>query len=344
MSRRRTSSDSRSAGDGSPREPFYGMVGRSPAMREVYALIERVARARIPVPVLILGETGTGKELAARAIWSLFCPNGPFIPVNCGALSKHLVESELFGHEKGAFTGAERRHIGYLGQADGGILFLDEVAELDLQTQVKLLRAIEEKQYQPVGAERIERSDFRVLAATNQDLAALVAEGAFRVDLFYRLDGAWISLPPLRDRREDLPSLVESFLSQVPEGNGDGRKRLSARALDLLRGHGWPGNVRELRNVVETAAALAPGALIDAAQVAETIRPPSGAQVRSQEPPTLAEAVREFEKAMIEERLQEAGGNQDEAARSLGISRTTLYRKRHQNRRFCKRASSLFQI
>lgn len=305
---------------------FYAMVGKSAAMRRVYERIERFARS--PVPILILGETGVGKDVAAQAIRQIMGPERPFLAVNCAAIPNSLIESELFGHEQGAFTGASRRHAGILAQANGGILFLDEVAELPLHTQTKLLRVIESGEYRTVGGERTLRSQFRIIAATNCDLDTLVAEKRFRLDLFHRLGAARVVIPPVRDRREDIPALAEHFLLSYRTTNGGmGPIRLSSRALELLNNGTWVGNLREFRNVIEAAASAARGDTIEEIHIAEFIRL-SEFEISPDQPlPKLGEAARRAEQQLIREALRRTGGDRDRAAVLLGVSATTLYRR-----------------
>lgn len=308
---------------GSAPSRFHGFVGASPAMRRLYRRIEQFATAHIPV--LILGESGTGKDLAARAIWRISDPEQPFVVANCAAIPASLMESELFGHARGAFTGATRRHTGILARADGGVLFLDEVAELPRHVQAKLLRAIESGEYRPVGGEAMQRSRFRVIAATNRDLEALAARGEFREDLLHRLGAARLILPALRDRREDIPALVQAFAAGARKGVGRA-PRFTARAMELLRRHEWPGNVRQLRNVVEAVAAIAPRGTVDAEHVAEFLGVPSDSS-ENHGLPSLTETVREAERQAIREALIRAGGNRELAAELLDVSPATLYRR-----------------
>ncbi len=307
----------------------------SPAMRPVLNAATRVARSM--VPVLLLGETGTGKEwLARRIVASGARAARPFVPINCGALPRDLTESILFGFERGAFTGAERRSLGKFGEADGGTLFLDEVGELAPEAQVKLLRALQEGEIDPIGAARPVRVDIRIIAATHRDLRADVETGRFREDLYYRLHVVPIELPPLRERREDIPSLARAFAAR----NVPGRALLPG-ALARLQAHRWPGNIRELENAIRRACVMADGEglraedfqLADAwqpvprTQVIEPRREPAAAAMgvppASAAFPTLAQVEREH----ILRALQECGGQPTKAAKLLGIGRTTLYRK-----------------
>lgn len=306
------------------RSDFHGMIGRSPAMRAVYDRIERFAA--LPIPVLVLGETGTGKEMVAQAIRQISGSSRRYVPVNCAAIAKNLFESELFGHEAGAFTGATRRHAGILAQADGGILFLDEIGELPLSTQAKLLRVLESGEYRPVGGDQTRRASFRLIAATNQDLSLLVEQDRFRLDLLHRLGAARIVVPPLRERAEDIQPMAEAFLRRIRESRGWGPAWLTPDAVALLHAAEWGGNVRELRNVVEAVAAVAPDGCIDAHHIQEFL-PASAPGQAGGTLPTLAEALRMAEMSAIQEALKRAGGNRDRAAALLGVSVATLYRR-----------------
>jgi len=300
------------------------VVGESPGMQRVREQIRRIAGS--PVPVLIVGETGTGKEICAEAIAQL-SQRRPFLAMNCAALPEHLVESELFGHERGAFTGAVRAHPGVIAAVNGGTLFLDELADIPTYAQAKLLRTLESGEYRPLGSTRTMRSRFRILAATSGDLRRILSAGQLRTDLFHRLGAIRICIPPLRDRREDIPALVRNFL-RLPNGQGDRPPEASLGALDLLMARTWPGNVRELRNVVEASAAVAVGeATLQAHHVREVIDPfqsePGPAAVRT----SLAEVRQRAERQAIEDALRLTGGNRERAARLLRISEATLYRR-----------------
>jgi transcriptional regulator with GAF, ATPase, and Fis domain len=232
------------------------IVGESPALREVLRLVGLVAPSA--ATVLITGETGTGKELVARAIHERSPrQKSPFVAVSCAAIPATLIASELFGHERGAFTGASQRRIGRFEQAGSGTLFLDEIAELPMETQTALLRVLQEREFERVGGERPIRTDARIVAATNRDLATEVAEGRFRADLYYRINVVPIVMPPLRDRKEDIPRLVDYFVDRSARSNGKAVRGLAGRSLDLLMTHSWPGNVRELQNIIERAVVLA---------------------------------------------------------------------------------------
>ncbi|MBX3026197.1 sigma 54-interacting transcriptional regulator [bacterium] len=307
----------------------HGIVGHSTAMQRVFELI--ASAAALPVTVLITGETGVGKELIARAIHAGGPRRArPFVAINCGALSDTLLESELFGHRKGAFTGALSDRKGLFEVADGGTVFLDEVGDMPAAMQVKLLRALQEGEILPVGDTTPRSVDVRVLSATNRDLAAGVRDGGFRADLFYRLSAFPIVVPPLRERREDIPLLTARLLERTLKRFERPATQFSPAALVRLSNHDWPGNVRELQNEIERAIALAaPGAVIDAADLSEHVR---GASVVA--PPTVAaggitlrRARDLFERDFIARVLSQQGGNASRAARVLGISRVMLHKK-----------------
>lgn len=316
-----------------PELPARTMVaGSTPAMRE---LAERLRRAALtPATVLIRGESGTGKELAARAIHEGSPRSqGPFIAVHCGALPDGLLESELFGYEKGAFTGANQRKPGRVELAEGGTLFLDEIGDISLQVQVKLLRLLQEREFQRLGGLQPEKADVRFVAATHRDLDAMVAAKTFREDLFYRLNVVPVWIPPLRERRADIGALAERFTQEFGEQNGRPRLRLEAAAYSALEAHDWPGNVRELQNFVERLVVFAESDVISCSDVErelERVQHPSTTVSRSTPPPDRASlhAQRtEAEKQAIRDALARARGNRTQAARLLGISRRTLYNK-----------------
>ena len=301
------------------------LLGESPAFRGVLRLLEQAGPSE--AAVLVLGETGTGKEGAARRLHALSPRRSrPFVAVNCSAFASGLIESELFGHEKGAFTGAVSARKGRLEMADGGTLFLDEVGEIPLETQVKLLRAIEQKAFERVGGNATLRSDFRVIAATHRDLPALVKAGRFREDLYFRLAVFPLALPPLRDRGGDVLLLARHFLARKAPGRG---LTLSALQEAPLQAYAWPGNVRELQNVVERAVLLSAGdeLRLDLALPAAAPRPAGLELVHALQGHSLSQQLESAEKAMVAEGLRQAGGNQSQAAKLLGLERTTLQYK-----------------
>ena len=304
----------------------FGMeniIGHSPAMQNVFDTVRQVAGSR--ATVLVQGESGTGKELVAKAIHQLSTrKHGTFVPVHCAALSSTLLESELFGHEKGAFTGATELRKGRFELADGGSLFLDEIGEVDSTVQVKILRALEEREFERVGGQETIEVDTRLIAATNRDLKQMVTEGAFREDLYYRLHVVVIELPPLRDRTGDIPLLLNHFLDVFNRENNLSIDGFSSDALDLLQAYGWPGNVRELRNVVEQMVVLSRGQRIGVRDLPAHIR-----SAGEETPMTVVEGgtLEAMEKQAIVLALKAAGGNRTRAAEQLGISRRTLHRK-----------------
>lgn len=296
------------------------MIGGSPAFRRMMTLVEQVADSS--ATVLIQGESGAGKEGVARAIHERSGRrNRNFVAVNCAALPEPLLESELFGYEKGAFTGAAGRKEGRFELADGGTLFLDEVSDLSPVTQPKILRVLQEGEFERVGGTRTQRVDVRIVTATNQDLAQMVREKRFREDLFYRLNVVHIPVPPLRERRSDIPLLVDHFVQTLNSKLGTAFVGVDRQAMRLLIANPWKGNVRELENVLERAMLLGEGDLIHARYLAAV--PPS----TSPRPTELREAVREFERRHILEVLEQTGYDKREAARTLGISLASLYRK-----------------
>jgi len=300
------------------------IIGESPAMQQVFETVRQVAPSR--ATVLITGETGTGKELIAKAIHN-FSPrkNAAFIAVHAAALPTSLLESELFGHEKGAFTGAVERRIGRFELADGGTLFLDEVGELEAQMQVKLLRVLEERAFERVGGAKTLQVDVRLVAATNKQLKKLVSEGKFRDDLFYRLSVVTVDLPPLRERRDDVPLLVKAFLNEFSRENGKQVRELTPEALNVLLAYDWPGNVRELRNAIEQMVVLARAERLTVRDVPATIR--GGADLTRINVVRTGMTVEDAERQLIVQALKELDGNRTKAAQKIGISRRTLHRK-----------------
>src|SRR5512147_707245 len=307
------------AGEFRDRYGLEHIVGRSQALREVLERVLRVAPS--DATVLLTGESGTGKELVARALHSASrrAPH-PFVPVNCAAITETLLESELFGHAKGAFTGAVRTRRGLFEEASGGTLFIDEIGETTPNFQAKLLRALQEGEIRRVGESIPVKVNVRVIAATNQDLKKAIAERRFREDLYYRLNVVPLRIPPLRERPEDIPLLAAHFLGRHNRRTGE-RKALTAEALQRLVDHPWPGNVRELENMVEQAAALSTGPEIRAPDIRFETGAPSEAA------PTLADAVETAERRAIQAALARAGGDLGRVAHDLGISATTLWRK-----------------
>ncbi len=305
-----------------------GLIGGSGVMHEVFDTIRQVAPTR--ATVLIEGESGTGKELVARALHSQSNrTKAKFIAVHCAALNPQLLESELFGHERGAFTGATERRVGRFEQADGGTLFLDEIGEIDPSTQVKILRALGERTFERVGGNQTITTDVRLVAATNKSLEKLVIEGKFRDDLFYRLNVVRIQMPPLRDRREDIPLLVTAFLKQSCAENEKPVREFTADAMGRMLEYPWPGNVRELRAAVDHGVVLATGPKITLRDLPGSLRGWEGAGMtllpgRKSSSPLN---IHQTQDDLIRRALQETGGNITEAARKLGISRRTLHRK-----------------
>ena len=327
--------------------PAERIVGRSPAMQEVYKAIGRVAPSG--VTVLITGESGTGKELVARALYHHGGrADKPFLALNCAAIPENLLESELFGHERGAFTGADRRRIGKFEQADGGTLFLDEIGDMSPATQAKVLRALQEQKFERVGGDEPIQTDFRLLAATNKDLTQEVAGGRFRGDLYYRLNVFTIHLPPLRERREDVPLLTDHFLRALGRDLGRAVRTAAPDVRERLAAYDWPGNVRQLQSVLKFAVIHAAGEVLTMDCLPENFRPPGAAPPRPRPPapaglPDVAElvarllrdgetdvyrrAAAETDRAVLEAVLRHVRGNQVQASELLGISRTTLRAK-----------------
>lgn len=303
------------------------LIGSTPIMRQVFDKIQQVANSR--ATVLIEGESGTGKELVAKALHQLSSrKENAFIPVHCAALSPQLLESELFGHEKGAFTGAMEKRIGRFEEAHHGTLFLDEIGEIDATTQVKLLRVLGERVIQRVGSNQTMTVDVRVIAATNRDLEEMVKEQKFRDDLFFRLNVIRILLPPLRERKEDIPLLVESFIKQLAKENQKKVTSLATEALQVLLQYHWPGNIRELRMAIEHGVVLAKGSEIQLHDLPERVFATAPAALSAKNC-TIPESLNleAMEKKFIVLALRASQGNRTEAAEKLGISRRTLHRK-----------------
>jgi two-component system nitrogen regulation response regulator GlnG len=344
--KRDNAADGDGEGDGLP------LIGRSPAMQEIYRVIARLTQTDLTV--MIMGESGTGKELVARALHDYGKRrHGTFVAVNMAAIPKELVESELFGHERGAFTGATNRGIGRFEQAEGGTLFLDEIGDMPLEAQTRLLRVLQQGEYTTVGGRTPIKTDVRIIAATNRDLRQLIQQGLFREDLYYRLNVVPLRLPPLRERAEDIFDLVRHFLRKAEE-EGLPAKRLDPEALDVLRHHRWPGNVRELENLIRRLAVLHAGDAIPASAVAAELKEPvrSGSQDEGEETVSLSSAVerhltkyfsdhgdrlpppglydrvlQEIERPLLSICLAATRGNQIRAAHLLGLNRNTLRKK-----------------
>jgi two-component system nitrogen regulation response regulator GlnG len=327
------------------------LIGRSPAMQEIYRVIARLTQTDLTV--MIMGESGTGKELVARALHDYGKRrHGTFVAVNMAAIPKELVESELFGHERGAFTGATNRGIGRFEQAEGGTLFLDEIGDMPLEAQTRLLRVLQQGEYTTVGGRTPIKTDVRIIAATNRDLRQLIQQGLFREDLYYRLNVVPMRLPPLRERTEDVPDLVRHFLHKA-ESEGLPHKHIDSEALDMLRHYRWPGNVRELENLIRRLAVLHSGDTIPSSAIASELREPSRmVEEQGDEPTSLSTAVerhltkyflaqgeklpppglydrilQEIERPLLSICLAATRGNQIRAAHLLGLNRNTLRKK-----------------
>ncbi len=328
------------------------LIGRSPAMQEIYRVIARLTQTDLTV--MIMGESGTGKELVARALHDYGKRrHGPFVAVNMAAIPKELVESELFGHERGAFTGATNRGVGRFEQAEGGTLFLDEIGDMPLEAQTRLLRVLQQGEYTTVGGRTPIKTDVRIIAATNRDLRQLIQQGLFREDLYYRLNVVPMRLPPLRERAEDVPDLVRHFLRKAEE-EGLPSKRLESEALEMLKHYRWPGNVRELENLIRRLAVLHSGDLIPTSAISAELKEPSRVSDAEpgEHPASLSEAVerhltkyflaqgeklpppglydrvlQEIERPLLSICLAATRGNQIRAAHLLGLNRNTLRKK-----------------
>ncbi len=310
-------------------DAFRRIVRRSAAMQKATRLVKQVAAS--DVPVLLRGETGVGKELIARSVHDRSRRSeGPFVAVNCGGFTEDLFASELFGHKRGAFTSAHADRPGRFALAEGGTLFLDEIGEVPLKNQVDLLRVLESKEFQPLGDTRVHNADVRIIAATNRHLEAAVESGTFRDDLYYRLNVVPIDIPPLRDRREDIPTLVEWFFDETCRAYEQPRKRPNPAAMELLNRHPWPGNVRELRNVIQRLVVTSEGTLVDPRQVSEVLGEaldvedePGSGSIRL----ALGSSIDEAERELITHTLERMTANRREAAAILGISVRTLQYK-----------------
>lgn len=308
--------------------PVRGVIAQSDEMREVLGLVARVAPSR--ASVLILGQSGTGKELIARAIHEASTRNEkPFVAVNIAAIPESLIESELFGHEKGAFTGAASRHLGRFERASGGTLFIDEIGDMPLPSQVKLLRVLQSQEIERVGGETAIPIDVRVVAATHRNLEEEIREQRFREDLFYRLNVVRIAIPPLRSRKADIPPLVKHFVQRFSRINNREIEDVDARAMDLLMKHTWPGNTRELENAVESAVVLCRGGIITQEDLPPNVRGEVSVDGRGCFPGDdpelpLPQRLENFEKHEVLRAIEEAGGNRSEAARILGMSEKNI--------------------
>ncbi|HEX5646264.1 MAG TPA: sigma-54 dependent transcriptional regulator [Nitrospira sp.] len=305
---------------------FHQILGKSKAIQAVFDLVRRVADS--PTNILITGESGTGKELVAKAIhYNSNRKEAPFVPVNCAAIPEQLLESELFGHMRGAFTDAKVDKRGLFEEAQKGTLFLDEISELPLMLQAKILRAIQEKEIRRVGATRPISVDVRIIAATNLNLNEEVKNRRFREDLYYRLNVIELKLPPLRERREDIPLLVEAFVKKCGDGSGKAVKGVSEAALAMLIDYTWPGNVRELENVIERAVTLSRGEKLSPDDLPPAVQGARGDRRVLDEAAEKTLPLHEIEKEYIKKILDKTGGNKYQAAHALGIDRKTLYRK-----------------
>ena len=304
-------------------EGFHGMLGESPAMQQLFELIENVSQTE--APVLIYGQSGTGKELVARAIHETSLrSNKPFIKVNCAALNENLLESELFGHEKGAYTGADRTRIGRFEAAHGGTIFLDEIGDIPLTTQVKLLRVLEEKEIERVGDHRPISVDVRIISATNKNLDDLVARELFREDLLFRINVFPLNCPSLAQRPEDIPIIVQNFIEQNGDRGDKAILGLTPEAMETFFAYDWPGNVRELRNAIEYALVLCPGGWIDREHLPPKV---NGLAQKAPAGPRTRSGSWKTEREHLLNALRQVNGNQSEAARLMGVSRVTIWKR-----------------
>ncbi len=308
---------------------FEGVIGNSPLMHSVVSRLRQIAPTH--ATVLISGESGTGKELVAKALHNN-SPRRykPFVPLNCAALSENILESELFGHIKGAFTGADRERKGWFETANGGTLFMDEVGDIPLSTQVKLLRALESGEIVRVGTNEAIRVDVRLISATNADLGAAITAGTFRQDLFHRLKVVSLKLPPLRSRREDIPLLLDFFLKEFTASHGRAVTSITPAARKALMAYAWPGNVRELKNAIESMVVIDNDGVLDVDDLTEDIQaaaPVHSETIAGASPHLIGRTLEEIEKYYIIETLKQTDGNREEASRFLGIGERTLYRK-----------------
>ena len=306
------------------RYQFDNIIGRSPAMREIFNTVARVAPTR--ATVLLAGESGVGKDMIGRAIHQ-HSPrkNQPYVKINCTAIPENLMESELFGYERGAFTGANTSKPGKFEQADHGTVFVDEIGDVPGNIQVKLLRILQERQFERLGSNVTRNVDVRVIAATNVDLRAALEQGRFREDLYYRLNVVPISIPPLRERKEDIPFLAIHFVQKLSKDLGSTAESISPGAIDRLLNHPWPGNVRELENTIERSLVLASGNVLEASDM-RIEAPRNSGFTTSQQAPLLpeGETLEHWEQMMIREALRRANGNKSQAARMLGLTRNAL--------------------
>jgi two-component system response regulator HydG len=304
----------------------HGIVGQSPAMKATASILSRIAPS--DVPILIEGESGTGKDLLARAAHAMSGrAAGPYVALNMSAIPENLAEAELFGHEKGAFTGAEQAREGFFAEAEGGTLFLDELGLLPPALQPKLLRVLQDGEYIPVGSRKPRKANVRIIAATNEDLARLVKEGKFREDLWFRLRVVPVRLPPLRERREDIPALVEHFVQKHALRLARPPLLPDAAAMKALLDHAWPGNIRELEHAIERGLLLAQGDAITLADLPPELTPAAGAEPAADDAGRYRPARDAWERRWFEELLREVGGNVTEAAKVAGLHRSTLYEK-----------------